>query len=305
MNSGWTFSSRQRRGILLLAALLVIVVLGRIAWTKLSEPEAIDFDAPAPYIAEEDSTFKKKKGKEPSDFPKARVKKQMPAPGSIDLNKAAPSDLEKLPGIGPTFSQRIVRYRDAIGGFDSVAQLQKVYGLPPETYENVKSVFYLSSKPEKASEEEKIFTKDSVEQRSEEAVELQVIDLNQADSAALDQLPGIGPVLSARIVKFRERLGYFTSKDMLELVYGFSEENREKALPWLEIKATPEPLLSLQTADWKTLRKLAFLEKESIDAILKRQRSKVPFNNWEEVAAAPGHGREATGVAERLCCFVG
>lgn len=288
MNSGWTFSSRQRRGILLLAALLVFVVVGRVMWKKWSEPDAIEFDTPKPYVAQEDTSSFEKRSKKATNYPDRAPKKQMPSAESIDLNMAEPAELEKLPGIGPTFSQRIVRYRDAIGGFDSVAQLKRVYGLPPETYEAIKAVFYLSLKPEKASKEEKVFTRDSVERVPEKVVDLQIIDLNQADSAALDLLPGIGPVLSARIVKFRERLGFFASIDMLELVYGFSEENRAKALPWLEVSASPEPGLSLQTADWKALRKLAFLEKESINAILKRQRSKVPFNNWDEVAALPG-----------------
>lgn len=288
MDSGWTFSSRQRRGILLLAALLVAVVVGRVIWKKLSEPEAIDFDTPKPYVAETDSSFFDKSAKKKRIFPKQSPGKQMPGPGSIDLNKTEASNLEKIPGIGPTFSKRIVRYRDAIGGFDSVAQLQKVYGLPPETYEKIKSVFILSPKSQEAQSSGEIVVEDTIQPQAEEGIRLQVIDLNQADSAALDQLPGIGAVLSARIVKFRGRLGYFASKEMLELVYGFSEENRAKALPWLEVNTAPEPSLSLQAADWKALRKLSFLEKESINAILRRQRSKVPFNNWDEVAELPG-----------------
>lgn len=47
-----------------------------------------------------------------------------------------------------------------------------------------------------------------------------VVDLNTADVAALDGLPGIGPVLAQRIVDHRERIGGFTSVEELAEVPG-------------------------------------------------------------------------------------
>lgn len=47
-----------------------------------------------------------------------------------------------------------------------------------------------------------------------------VVDLNSADAAALDALPGIGPVLAERIVAWREENGPFTSVDELGEVSG-------------------------------------------------------------------------------------
>ncbi len=47
-----------------------------------------------------------------------------------------------------------------------------------------------------------------------------LLDLNAADVAALDALPGIGPVLAARIVGWRAEHGRFTSVDELEQVPG-------------------------------------------------------------------------------------
>lgn len=44
------------------------------------------------------------------------------------------------------------------------------------------------------------------------------IRLNQADAAALETLPGIGPVLAARIVEHREAVGSFeTVEDLLDV----------------------------------------------------------------------------------------
>jgi len=48
----------------------------------------------------------------------------------IDLNHAGTDSLEMLFGIGDILSERIVRYRELLGGFYSVQQLREVYGIP-------------------------------------------------------------------------------------------------------------------------------------------------------------------------------
>jgi competence protein ComEA len=59
------------------------------------------------------------------------------------------------------------------------------------------------------------------------------IDLNTADSAALEGLPGVGPAIAQRIVEHREKNGPFTSVDALLEVSGIGpatlEKIREKA----------------------------------------------------------------------------
>jgi DNA uptake protein ComE-like DNA-binding protein len=49
------------------------------------------------------------------------------------------------------------------------------------------------------------------------------INLNEADSAALEALPGIGERLSVRIIKYRDRLGGFYDVVQLKEVYGLQD----------------------------------------------------------------------------------
>lgn len=51
----------------------------------------------------------------------------------IDLNRADSTALLPLPGIGPVFASRIVKYRELLGGYVSLDQLKEVYGLSEET----------------------------------------------------------------------------------------------------------------------------------------------------------------------------
>ncbi|HEX2203291.1 MAG TPA: Tex family protein [Longimicrobium sp.] len=53
----------------------------------------------------------------------------------VELNTASPALLSYVAGIGPTVAQRIVRHRDGAGPFRSRAELLKVSGLGPKTFE--------------------------------------------------------------------------------------------------------------------------------------------------------------------------
>jgi DNA uptake protein ComE-like DNA-binding protein len=60
----------------------------------------------------------------------------------IELNQADSLILMKLPGIGPSYARRIIRYRDLLGGFYSTRQLLEVYGFPEETYYSISELIY-------------------------------------------------------------------------------------------------------------------------------------------------------------------
>ncbi len=66
---------------------------------------------------------------------------------TIDLNQASTDDLESLDGIGEVFAERIIKFRDALGGFLSVDQLKDCYGLPPVTLEKIKDHLTVSGTP--------------------------------------------------------------------------------------------------------------------------------------------------------------
>jgi competence protein ComEA len=56
----------------------------------------------------------------------------------IDLNKADSALLTTLNGIGPGFARKIIKYRNLLGGYNSVEQLKEVYGFTAELFDKVK-----------------------------------------------------------------------------------------------------------------------------------------------------------------------
>ena len=47
----------------------------------------------------------------------------------LDLNAATAEELETLPGVGAILAERIVSYREAVGGFQTLEELQQVNGI--------------------------------------------------------------------------------------------------------------------------------------------------------------------------------
>lgn len=64
------------------------------------------------------------------------------APSSVDhrinINIAQPSELQRLPGIGPALATRIVAYREAWGPFSVVEDILEVAGIGPRKFEDIK-----------------------------------------------------------------------------------------------------------------------------------------------------------------------
>ena len=207
--SGLGFTRSQRRGLLLLILLLFLLAGGQ--WFLGGKKNDLPQGHPVLSVQERFGWAKK-------------------TIRPIDINLADSAAWEAMPGIGPKISARIVKYRTTIGGFRKVDDIKKVYGISDSLFEVLRPYLVLKSAPA---------GKGNFEQKSP----VPVLDLNTATAEELDQLPGIGEVLSSRIVKFRDAKKGFTSLDDLKQVYGLSPETFEAILPYLTLSppAVAEP----------------------------------------------------------------
>ena len=81
---------------------------------------------------------------------------------------------------------------------------------------------------------------DSVFRRLEPYIDIPLTDINRADSAAFDALPGIGPYFAAKMVEYRGRLGGYSYPEQLMDIYHFDEE-KYAGLKDLISCSLPEP----------------------------------------------------------------
>ncbi len=73
------------------------------------------------------------------------VVRKSPRVFSLDLNTANSTQLQAVYGIGEVFAQRIIEYRNRLGGYYSVGQLREVRGINSEVYQRIHQNFYIKS----------------------------------------------------------------------------------------------------------------------------------------------------------------
>lgn len=60
--------------------------------------------------------------------------------GPVNINTAGRSELEELPGVGPSLADRIIRHREKNGQFSSVDELDEVEGIGPRKLEALRDL---------------------------------------------------------------------------------------------------------------------------------------------------------------------
>lgn len=89
---------------------------------------------------------------------------------------------------------------------------------------------------------------DSIYTRLEGYIDIPLVDLNTADSAAFDALPGIGGWFASKIIAHRAALGGFSHKEQLMDIYRFDKERYDGLSDLVTVSPTyvrPYPLWTL------------------------------------------------------------
>lgn len=128
----------------------------------------------------------------------------------IDINNSAAEDWQKLRGIGPSFSKRIVAFRGRLGGFHSVEQVRETYGLPDSSFQKIKSQLQPSTI-------------------------IQKINLNQATESELKSHPYISWNQAKLIISYRKMHGNYKGVNELLQIGGLKKEWLVKIEHYLKI----------------------------------------------------------------------
>jgi DNA uptake protein ComE-like DNA-binding protein len=198
------FDRRERRGTYVLAALLIILLLVRVFALRpdeelLSEDVIADTRSPAELAVP--------------------AEKAETALFTFDPNTASFDDLSDL-GLTKRQATTLINYRLSGARFRKPQDIYRVYGI--DTVTAARLIPWIRIAEAAYREKTKTGETVTVDHKTPAATVAvaPLIDLNRCNADDLIQLPGIGPVLSARIIRYRVLLGGFVEAGQLKEVYG-------------------------------------------------------------------------------------
>lgn len=116
-----------------------------------------------------------------------------------------------------------------------------------------------------------------------------ILDLNAATAEALKSIYGVGDKLSARIVKFRDRLGGFVVNDQLNDVYGLKSEVVERILEQFQVQNPPKvKKIDINKASVEELNGLIYFNYGIAQKIVGHREEIGPIQSLYELADITG-----------------
>ena len=107
---------------------------------------------------------------------------------------------------------------------------------------------------------------DSVFERLKPYIDIPRIDINKADSAAFETLPGIGPYFAAKMVSYRASLRGYSTPEQLMDIYHFDQEKYDGLKDLITCsKPEPYPIWTLSEAD---LARHPYISKDEAHSIV-------------------------------------
>ncbi len=192
----------------------------------------------------------------------------------FDPNTVSVDELCRL-GFSPKQAQSIVSYREKGGRFRRKSDFAKSF-----------------------------VVSDSVFRRLESYIDIPLVDLNLADSAAFDTLPGIGGWFASRMVEYRKALGGYSYKEQLMDIRNFDQEKFDALSDLITLSKenmTPYPLWSLP-AD--SLSMHPYIRNYETACAIELYRKNTPKDDWtvENMSASGVISKEYAAKLSR-CVF--
>jgi DNA uptake protein ComE-like DNA-binding protein len=130
----------------------------------------------------------------------------------VDINSADTSAYIALPGIGSKLSQRIIAFRERLGGFYSIDQVAETYFLPDSTFQKIKPYLVINGH--------------SIKQ----------ININLASVDEMKTHPYLRYNLANAIFQYRKQHGDFNSVDAIKKIMLVTDDIFNKVAPYLTIE---------------------------------------------------------------------
>lgn len=280
MKTGKSFKSRlnlsrrEQRGMIILLVLAGVFIFINIILTQIPNKPPDVFVEPISGEAPSNENY------DPHQQRKTGNEKYSIKTITFDPNTAT-EDIFIQIGLKPYVINNILKYRAKGGVFKTPDDFGKLYGLDPDIFEMLKPYIEINVNESRQQ------TYDSIKYVKYKKAPVNISDLNSADSAELTTISGIGPSFASRIIKYRNRLGGYVSKNQLLEVYGMDSIRYYQIKDFIEIDASNIVKIDLNQISFKALMKHPYFEYHTVKAIFDYRNKHRGFDNIEELGNIP------------------
>ncbi|MDR1672039.1 MAG: helix-hairpin-helix domain-containing protein [Bacteroidales bacterium] len=274
------FSRSERSGILLLCGLILVTLALKIYLPGRNISGETDFSA---YEREIALFFQS------VDSLQAAV----PAKGGntdvayfyFDPNTVSDVEWKQL-GLNERQVRNIRNYQAKGGHFRRKEDVKRLYTLPATMYETLEPYIRIAEQRSATGSAparmlpQNVETSFPVREKS-----VRILELNAADSVSLVQLPGIGPVIAARIVRYRRLIGGFSAIAQLNEVYGIDSTLVSRLEDRLSADSSMIRKITINVAGFGELATHPYLTDEQVRGILYYRRLQKSIATLDELVA--------------------
>lgn len=272
--SHFKFNKQERSGIFFLLLFIILLQVGYFLWKSFSSDDQVD---------------------------SLQVNSEMQAQIDMLKEKALQKDSVKIYPFNPNFItdykgytlgmsveeiDRLHKFRSTKKYVNSPEDFQQVTQVSDSLLKTIVSYFKFPEWTQKGNQQLAAGArlKPSVD-NIREPKSVSVSDLNLASADDLRSISGIGEKLSARIIKFRDRLGGFLVDEQLYDVYGLEPEVVQRTFKRFKVLNPPQiEKININTASVEMLTKLIYLQKDVAFDIVSYRNSKGRIDSFEELA---------------------
>lgn len=270
LKSRLLFNARQRKGIL---ALVIVIVVIQLAYFF------IDFIKPKETTSAEESFFQLKIDSLKAISTKANNTKIYP------FNPNYITDFKGYQlGMSTIEIDRLLVYR-AEGKFvNSSEEFQKVTKIHDSLLHKISPYFKFPNWVKNTKISSVATPKSNAKQ-----INIDIKNINQASETDLIKINGIGEVLSKRIVQYRDKLGGFSFDSQLYEVWNLDKNTADKVLEQFKVLEKPSiKKLNINTASFKEVLSIVYIDYELCKKIFEYKKEIAEYQSLEELKKING-----------------
>jgi competence protein ComEA len=278
----FAITKKAWNGLLVLAALVLAVLIAPDIYQLFIPQEKVDFTR----IKKAQQILDKAVDEQPAyysnNYPhytdknnaSFSTKKLKASYFSFNPNNLPVEQWEKL-GLSKRQINVIKNYEAKGGKFYKKEDLQKIYSVTPADYKRLEPYITI---PERGYSNN--YQAAASTYKSKPFV---VVNINQADSAQLTAIKGIGPAFATRILKYRNRLGGFYRKTQLLEIYGLDSSKYEEIEKQIEVDASAIIKININTCSFDDLKRNPYLSFKQMNAIIQYRKQHGNYKNSSDL----------------------